>query len=59
MSPADHLTAADVWLLDRVFQPIADRLGERSSAFDVGLSLQLGAVVFDSRLTWRCSPPAC
>ncbi len=47
MSLRDHLTAADAWLLDRIFQPIADRLGERPSAFDLGLSLQLGSVVFD------------
>ena len=47
MSLRDHLTAADAWLLDRIFQPIANRLGERPSAFDLGLSLQFGAVVFD------------
>jgi len=47
MSLSDHLTAADEWLLDRVFQPISDRSGEKPSAFDLGLSLQLGAVVFD------------
>ena len=45
MRLADRLCAADAWLLDRVFQPITDRLGERPSAFDVGMSLQLGAVV--------------
>ena len=43
---ADSLNRADIWLLDKVFQPLADRLGESPSAFDVGLSLQLGAVVF-------------
>jgi hypothetical protein len=47
MSLSERLTAIDDWLLDRVFQPVADRLGERLSAFDLGLSLQLGAVVFD------------
>ena len=45
MRLADRLVAADEWLLDRVFQPITDRLGERPSGFDVGMSLQLGAVV--------------
>lgn len=47
MSLSERLTAIDDWLLDRVFQPVADRLGERLSAFDLGLCLQLGAVVFD------------
>ncbi len=41
----ERLAAGDEWLLDRVFQPLTDRLGERPSAFDVGMSLQLGAVV--------------
>ncbi len=44
---AAGLAAADAWLLDRVFQPITDRLPERPSAFDVGMSLQLGAVVLE------------
>lgn len=47
MSLDSRLTQADLWLLDRVFQPVSERLGERPSAFDVGLSLQLGAVVFE------------
>ena len=45
MTLAARLTSFDDWLLDRVFQPITDRLGERPSAFDVGVSLELGAVV--------------
>ncbi len=47
MSLESRLTEADLWLLDRAFQPVSNWLGERPSAFDVGLSLQLGAVVFE------------
>ncbi len=46
MTIADFLTRADDMLLDRVFQPVADRLGDRPDAFDVGMSLQIGAIVF-------------
>lgn len=47
MSRTDRLGAIDDWLLDRLFQPITDRLGERLTAFDLGMSLQLGAIVLD------------
>ncbi len=47
MTVADRLAQADGWLLDRAFQPLADRLSDSPSAFDVGLSLQLGAVVLE------------
>ena len=51
MSRTDRLGAIDDWLLDRLFQPITDYLtgllGERLTAFDLGMSLQLGAVVLD------------
>ena len=47
MTLADRLIAADAWLLDRCFQPLTDWIGEKPSAFDLGLSLQLGAVVFE------------
>jgi hypothetical protein len=47
MTLADRLLAADAWLLDRCFQPMTDWIGEKPSAFDLGLSLQLGAVVFE------------
>ena len=46
MSLADSLTRADDLLLDRVFQPIADRFGGKPDAFDIGMSLQIGAIVF-------------
>ena len=48
MSVADKVNQFDAWLLDRVFQPMVDRLPERPSGFDVGMSLQLGAVVLDA-----------
>jgi hypothetical protein len=47
MSLADHLIRIDEFLLDRVFQPITNRLGDKPSAFDVGISLELGAVVLE------------
>jgi hypothetical protein len=47
MSLADTLTKLDDFLLDRVFQPLTDRLGDRPSAFDIGISLELGAVVLE------------
>ncbi len=46
MSLAQTLTRADDALLDRVFQPIADRFGGKPDAFDIGMSLQIGAIVF-------------
>ena len=48
MNIGDTVTKADVWLLDRVFQPFADRLGEKPTAFDIGMSMQLGAIVLDA-----------
>lgn len=46
MSFVDHVNRADTWLLDRVFQPFADRLPERVPAVELGMSLQLGAILF-------------
>ena len=48
MTIADRVIQFDGWLLDRVFQPLVDRLPERPSGFDIGMSLQLGAVVLDA-----------
>ncbi|MGI4801083.1 MAG: hypothetical protein ACRYG8_45080 [Janthinobacterium lividum] len=48
MNIADAVNRADTWLLERVFQPVADRLGEKPTAFDIGMSLQLGAIVLDA-----------
>ena len=48
MTVASRINQFDAWLLDRVFQPVVDRLPERPSGFDIGMSLQLGAVVLDA-----------
>lgn len=46
MSIIDRINQADAWLLDHIFQPISDRLPERLPAVDVGMSCQLGAILF-------------
>ncbi|AOX20216.1 hypothetical protein [Kozakia baliensis] len=46
MSITDRINQFDGWLLDNVFQPIADRLPERTPAVEVGMSCQLGAILF-------------
>jgi hypothetical protein len=48
MNLADAVNKADSWLLERIFQPVADRLGEKPTAFDIGMSMQLGAIVLDA-----------
>ncbi|WP_428390703.1 hypothetical protein [Lichenicoccus sp.] len=48
MNLADGVNRADNWILDRVFQPMADRLGEKPTAFEIGMSMQLGAIVLDA-----------
>ena len=45
MTLGERITSIDAWLLDRVFQPLADRLPDRLSPFDVGMSLQLGSIL--------------
>ena len=45
---SDRILALDLWLLDRFFQPIADRLPEKWSALKIGMSLQLGSLVFSA-----------
>jgi hypothetical protein len=62
MTLADGLIKIDEFLLDRVFQPLTDRLGEQPSAFDVGISLELGAVVLELAAgcgTGSAAPAAC
>lgn len=48
MTISERITAMDLWLLDKVFQPLADRLPERPSAIDVGMSLQFGALMLSA-----------
>jgi hypothetical protein len=45
MSIGDRINQIDSWLLERVWQPIADRLPERWPAIDIGMSCQLGAIL--------------
>ncbi|MBO1327154.1 hypothetical protein OQ496_02040 [Acetobacter suratthaniensis] len=45
MTLGERITSMDAWLLDKVFQPLADRLPDRLSPFDVGMSLQLGSIL--------------
>lgn len=47
MSQPPLLERIDAAILDRGFQPIADRLPERLPAFELGMSMQLGAIVLD------------
>ncbi|MGL4686745.1 MAG: hypothetical protein ACRCVY_08335 [Commensalibacter sp.] len=44
----NRIEQMDLWLLDRVFQPVADRLPERFSALSIGMNLQLGALFFSA-----------
>lgn len=46
MSITDRINQFDAWLLDNVFQPVADRLPERLPAVELGMSFQLGAILF-------------
>lgn len=45
---SDYVLKIDLWLLDHCFQPIADRLPEKWSALKIGMSLQLGSLVFSA-----------
>lgn len=47
MNVGEALTKLDDFLLDRAFQPVTDRLMGKPSAFDVGMSLEMGAVVLE------------
>lgn len=48
MSFGDRINQFDVWLLDRVFQPFADRLPERVPALALGMSFQFGAIMLSA-----------
>ena len=47
MTAPNLLERIDAAILDHGFQPVADRLPERLPAFDLGMSMQLGAIVLD------------
>ncbi|AAW60368.1 hypothetical protein GOX01_00730 [Gluconobacter oxydans] len=47
MTLPERIAHVDDWLLDRLFQPVADRLPGRLTALQLGLSCQLGALMLD------------
>ncbi|GAN59991.1 hypothetical protein ACI01nite_02130 [Acetobacter cibinongensis] len=48
MSLGERITAIDSWLLDKACQPLADRLPEKLNALDLGMSFQLGSLLFSA-----------
>ena len=48
MTLGERIIRMDSWLLDRVCQPMADRLPERFSAFDAGMSCQFGSLLLSA-----------
>ncbi|WEQ56058.1 hypothetical protein LV564_02835 [Komagataeibacter nataicola] len=48
MSFGERVNQFDAWLLDRIFQPVADALPERLTAMDVGMSFQVGSIVLSA-----------
>lgn len=47
MTLSERIARVDDWLIDQLFQPLADRLPERLTALHLGLSCQLGALMLD------------
>lgn len=45
MSFSDRIVRMDGWLIDHVFQPVADRLPAALPAVELGLSFQLGSLM--------------
>ncbi|GBQ06111.1 MULTISPECIES: hypothetical protein [Acetobacter] len=48
MNLGERITRVDSWLLDDLCQPLADRLPERMPALEVGMSCQLGSLLFSA-----------
>ncbi|MBQ5497137.1 MAG: hypothetical protein IIT71_01000 [Acetobacter sp.] len=48
MKLGQYVVRIDDWLLDEVCQPVADKLPEHFSAFETGMSCQLGALLFSA-----------
>lgn len=48
MSVFEGITKADLWVLDHVFQPVADRLPDRFTAVDAGMNLLFGSLVLSA-----------
>ncbi|NHN87775.1 hypothetical protein [Acetobacter conturbans] len=51
MTVGESITRIDLWVLDRVFQPLADRLPERLPAFELGMSLLFGSLMLSGAAT--------
>lgn len=47
MTSSNFIVRCDDWLIDRVFQPIANRLPAGLSAVQLGLSFQLGSLMLN------------
>lgn len=45
MNLGERLTRWDGWLIDRLFQPVADRLPYEKAAIQLGMSFQLGSLM--------------
>jgi hypothetical protein len=48
MTFSERVMRADIWLLDKVFQPVADRLPEKLPATECGLSCLFGALMLSA-----------
>ena len=48
MTLGERITRVDSWLLDEICQPLAGRLPERMPALEVGMSCQLGSLLFSA-----------
>lgn len=48
MDLGERIKRMDSWLLDDVCQPLADKLPERLTAFEVGMSCQLGSLLLSA-----------
>ncbi|ANA13440.1 hypothetical protein [Acetobacter oryzifermentans] len=48
MDLGERIKRMDSWLLDEVCQPLADKLPERLTAFEVGMSCQLGSLLLSA-----------
>ncbi|MBV1836940.1 hypothetical protein [Acetobacter estunensis] len=51
MTAGEGISKVDLWILDRVFQPLADRLPERLPAFELGMSLLFGSLMLSAAAT--------
>ncbi|GBQ93257.1 hypothetical protein AA23498_1675 [Acetobacter nitrogenifigens DSM 23921 = NBRC 105050] len=48
MTFGERVSKADLWLLDKVFQPVANRMPEKLSAVELGMSMLFGALMLSA-----------